>query len=895
MSWLKKWERQKRQQKMRRLTTSPTKRIKREVLRFFYRPSKVLAYCPTSNDESTSTYYVRNQSIDDTRKAHKLINVISREQTWTSEKWRTINILDDLRIKFNKNGSLIDRFLCQYPRSCCKDRSTMVGRSDFQQLVSRTYRLPPGKTIEKFMNELYDSFLVLGEFDKCSFLCHLVFILQPQRPFLKTVESAFEILSLASDAKLTHGNLFMQIFDEFQFDETSDTRSSVAETNQANSSNDVLRISISGALKSAQTKIQFTDIFQKQKMFCSRFQRFIWQNRRPSSRLKLNFDKLNNSMQTFDVCYRKMQLEVGLLQHQMKVRRKHFEAWWEEILWIREARRLQGLLLLSNKRRAVRKFKLRTNELKIIRKQKWIAANYKTMMYLRRLRNRAVAKREHRRWRLKRMIQVMIYRYHARYLLNVWNDNAQLMAGLDVARPYFDRHIKKKWFTKWSKYTAEEKRLLRVEKMRQKIREAERIEAEKDVDDQEAFFLTEHEQKQREKRLKEKAERLERERVEAMWAEQRHKAKGAAIKIRQTNEREEHKKQKKVKKKNINDAFFQKVRMKVMAAAEKEALEYLYETKNGKMLLKKLTKEVYDENNQECRARIHRGEGRVAESKWEAVEQGEGVMSIAAPIAYINESTMESFLFSKMTKKRAKAIATANFISQSQLNKIQAFDRKQEEDEKHFHMVDMATRIQARYRTKLGWRKAVKKLNGIMIKVYDTGSDSTYYYNTRDRVVTYEKPKLLGRRRDIDFLAQWQIKFDEETNDYVYCHRKRPWEKHSNKIPGLMTCTECNFNLARRRCKCEDCVQQINHSNIYTCFTCFDILHPAENENGTRKLKIPNICYRETEVFQCSICEVKVGDVYCRQCNFGDIFCNNCYLVIHSREEFRGHQSYSIA
>ena len=74
-------------------------------------------------------------------------------------------------------------------------------------------------------------------------------------------------------------------------------------------------------------------------------------------------------------------------------------------------------------------------------------------------------------------------------------------------------------------------------------------------------------------------------------------------------------------------------------------------------------------------------------------------MSIAAPIAYINESTMESFLFSKMTKKQS------NSNCKCQLNKIQAFDRKQEEDEKHFHMVDMATRIQARYRTKLGWRK----------------------------------------------------------------------------------------------------------------------------------------------------------------------------------------------
>ena len=54
MSWLKKWERHKRTENARRLTASPTKRMRREVLRFFYRPSKVVAYCPTSNGESTS-------------------------------------------------------------------------------------------------------------------------------------------------------------------------------------------------------------------------------------------------------------------------------------------------------------------------------------------------------------------------------------------------------------------------------------------------------------------------------------------------------------------------------------------------------------------------------------------------------------------------------------------------------------------------------------------------------------------------------------------------------------------------------------------------------------------------------------------------------------------------
>ena len=41
-------------------------------------------------------------------------------------------------------------------------------------------------------------------------------------------------------------------------------------------------------------------------------------------------------------------------------------------------------------------------------------------------------------------------------------------------------------------------------------------------------------------------------------------------------------------------------------------------------------------------------------------------------------------------------------------------------------------------------------------------------------------------------------------------------------------------------------------------------------------------------------CEDKVGDVYCRQCNFGDVFCNNCYKLIHAREEFYGHESYPV-
>ena len=270
-------------------------------------------------------------------------------------------------------------------------------------------------------------------------------------------------------------------------------------------------------------------------------------------------------------------------------------------------------------------------------------------------------------------------------------------------------------------------------------------------------------------------------------------------------------------------------------------------------------------------------------------------MSVASPIAYVNSITMESFLFSGMTKKRAKAIATANFVSQSQLSKLAAFDKKQKDDEEHFHMVDMAIKIQARYRTKLAWRKAIKYLNEIMIKVFDATSNTTYYYNMRDRIVIYEKPKLLGRRNDLGFLAQWQIQYDyEEFMDYIYYHRKRPWEKYTDRIPGLMTCTECNFYFARRRCQCDACKAQLDHSHIYTCFTCFDKLHPTVDSYGVKNLPVPNICYREVEKFKCSICEDKVGDVYCRQCNFGDVFCNNCYKLIHAREEFYGHESYPV-
>ena len=104
-----------------------------------------MAYYPTKEEESTSTYYIQNQSIHSTRKAHKLINVITREKEWASEKWRTINILDDLRLKFNRNASLIDNFFSQYPSLLFKNTANKttsninkIKKSDFQQLIGST-------------------------------------------------------------------------------------------------------------------------------------------------------------------------------------------------------------------------------------------------------------------------------------------------------------------------------------------------------------------------------------------------------------------------------------------------------------------------------------------------------------------------------------------------------------------------------------------------------------------------------------------------------------------------------------------------------------------------------------------------------------------------------------
>ena len=100
---------------------------------------------------------------------------------------------------------------------------------------------------------------------------------------------------------------------------------------------------------------------------------------------------------------------------------------------------------------------------------------------------------------------------------------------------------------------------------------------------------------------------------------------------------------------------------KVVAAAERRCMELLG-LPEGAVKLKKRIRDVLDENVQEVRMRIRQGGGRVYDSDWTALVQ-EGEISVAAPIAYYNSKTQESFLFSGMNKKRAKAIAVADCLA----------------------------------------------------------------------------------------------------------------------------------------------------------------------------------------------------------------------------------------
>ena len=755
-----------------------------------------------------------------------------------AKKWKYANALDALRLK------LVDRKTVTVHKY---SGQTNVSLMAFNSFVQAAYRLNPSIAVTKLINNIYNAFVAKhsNKFDAEEFWMYMYIL--SRNPY----EVNFSCRRVSTEiVKNILAKLPVQAFKRMIPDEC--------------------KIIISNFHHSAE--------ILNSKEFIEVFQKWIWSARRPSSRHKIRLENLNVSMDNFQYSYERTNEEFAFVCYCMRLKKSHFRTWKQLYHDLLEFRRLKRLLVESEKRRGIRKLQRRTRHFRRLRITKEQARLQYLFILNRRWRKRARAKRQHRLSRLELMTHCF-YLFLSRALLNDWNDAAQEAKGLDLARPYFDAFIKKKWTRKWKAYTKEQIRLRKVEILRKTIREAEDAEFEKDVDETETFFLSDFQKKQRDIRVKEKAERLEKERIEEMWAVQRHKVKGVAIKMKQEHERESHKASTKLKAKQFSSNFFAGMQKKVVAAAERKCIEFLG-LPDGAAKLKKRIRDALDENVQEVRLRIRQGKGRVYDSDWSALVQ-EGEISVAAPIAYHNSKTQESFLFSGMNKKRAKAIAIADCVAEAREAARNAFEARRAEDERHFHQVYMATKIQSKFRMKLGWRAAVKEVQRLWVKVYDATSDSTYYYQTRDRIVAWEKPKLLGHFGDIKFLSMWQVKFDDEMLAYVYYHRKSPWEKSVAKPNNIIMCESCGFYYARRRCL-DDCCFDNNDAYVYTCFPCYDRYH----EQYTRR---KSILYREIEEHACVICEQNTGTLYCRGCNFGDVYCKNCYHAIHMRGEFQYH------
>lgn len=53
--------------------------------------------------------------------------------------------------------------------------------------------------------------------------------------------------------------------------------------------------------------------------------------------------------------------------------------------------------------------------------------------------------------------------------------------------------------------------------------------------------------------------------------------------------------------------------------------------------------------------------------------------------------------------------------------------------------------MQTLYRSREAWRRLTKTARNVYVKFYDTMSDRFYFYNSRTKVSSWKKPKMLGR------------------------------------------------------------------------------------------------------------------------------------------------------
>lgn len=147
---------------------------------------------------------------------------------------------------------------------------------------------------------------------------------------------------------------------------------------------------------------------------------------------------------------------------------------------------------------------------------------------------------------------------------------------------------------------------------------------------------------------------------------------------------------------------------------------------------------------------------------------------------------------------------------------------------------------------------------------------------------------------------------DDESGRYWYEYRPPPYrpENEAKEVSwsapkDVMLCQKCLVCICRRRCKGKSCIHDRNIP-LYTCFYCFDELHPPEptgdpNVDEKSHHDHENFISPTKDTFLCSICQLKSAELFCRdsQCE-GALFCSSCWSGVHSHKDMSWHTPDSI-
>lgn len=177
-------------------------------------------------------------------------------------------------------------------------------------------------------------------------------------------------------------------------------------------------------------------------------------------------------------------------------------------------------------------------------------------------------------------------------------------------------------------------------------------------------------------------------------------------------------------------------------------------------------------------------------------------------------------------------------------------------------------------------RKIAKaKLNERVVKEYDPEKRAFFYRNRRTGLVSWDKPRFLGRFEDLDTVDRWVISKDDYGTPYYFNPKQHrmSWDQPE----GTLMCENCGVRFCQLHMKLGD-----------WCTVCFyrDTKEPRPfwvPRDGARQVRdkaeesavVGSDGVEIKPPTVCNECEERAAVCRCEAC--GDPFCNQCFVAFH--------------